>query len=59
LINLGATLAVGTYYAVSATKGAIAPIADIISTQFPTAIGVSITTALLRFSPQPAGVAKA
>ena len=47
LINLGATLAVGTVYAVSATKGAIAPIADLSSTQFITVLGVATTAALL------------
>lgn len=59
LIDLGATLAVGTVYAVSATKGAVAPIADITTGQFPTTLGVATTTALLKFNPQPAGVAKA
>ncbi len=59
LIDLGATLAVGTVYAVSATKGAIAPIADITTGQFPTVLGVATTTANLKLNIQPAGVAKA
>lgn len=59
LINLGATLAVGTVYGVSATKGAIAPISDLTSGQFITTLGTAITTALLRLKPDPSGVAKA
>lgn len=59
LVNLGATLAVGTHYAVSATVGAIAPIADITSTQFPAIIGVATTAALLDFQPSISTVAKA
>jgi len=49
LVNLGATLAVGTAYAVSATKGAIAPIGDITSTQFVTVIGIDYSSSLLDF----------
>lgn len=49
LVNIGATLAIGTHYAVSATKGAIAPIADITSTQFPVVIGVAYSASLLDF----------
>lgn len=59
LINLGATLAVGTVYAVSATKGAIAPVADISSTQYVTVIGIATTTALLDFQPSISNTAKA
>jgi len=59
LVNLGATLAIGTVYAVSATKGAICPIVDITSSQFVTTLGTAITTALLKQNIQPSGVAKA
>jgi hypothetical protein len=59
LINLGATLAVGTMYAVSATKGGIAPIADISSTQFVTAIGFAVSASLLDFQVTICTVAKA
>jgi hypothetical protein len=59
LINLGATLVVGTHYAVSATVGAIAPIADITSTQFPAIIGPAVSTSLLDFQPSISTVAKA
>jgi hypothetical protein len=59
LVNLGATLAVGTVYAVSANVGGIAPIADITSTQFVTVIGIATTTALLDFQPSISNTAKA
>jgi len=59
LINLGATLAVGTVYGVSATKGAIAPIADITSTQFVSVMGIATTAALLDFQPSISNTAKA
>jgi hypothetical protein len=59
LVNLGATLAVGTTYAVSATAGAICPIADITSAQFPTTIGPAVSTSLLDFQVVACSVAKA
>jgi len=59
LINLGATLAVGTMYGISATKGAIAPIADIGTGEFPTSIGFAVTAALLDFQVTVCTVAKA
>jgi hypothetical protein len=58
-INLGATLAVGETYVVSAALGAIAPVADLVSTNFVTVLGVANTTATLIFNPQPSGIAKA
>jgi spore germination protein YaaH len=59
LVNLGATLVVGTAYGVSATLGAICPIADITTTQFPTIIGFAVTTSLLDFQVIKCSVAKA
>lgn len=59
LVNLGATLAVGVHYAVSATKGAVAEIGDITSTQFPCVIGVAVSTSLLDFQTSLSSVAKA
>ena len=59
LVNLGATLAVGTVYGVSATVGAIAPIDDITSTQFVSVIGIATTAALLDFQPSISNTAKA
>jgi hypothetical protein len=49
LVNLGATLAVGTVYCVSATKGRIAPVADLTTSDYVSVIGVATTTALLDF----------
>jgi hypothetical protein len=59
LVNLGATLAVGMPYAVSANVGGIAPIGDITSTQFVSIIGIATTTALLDFQPSISNTAKA
>ena len=59
LVNLGATLVVGEMYAVSATKGAIAPIDDITTTQFVTAIGFAVSASLLDFQVTICTVAKA
>lgn len=59
LVNLGATLAVGMPYAVSATAGGIAPVGDILSTQFVSIIGIATTTALLDFQPSISNTAKA
>lgn len=59
LVNLGATLAVGTQYAVSATLGAIAPLSDISSGQFPTSIGFAVSSSLLDFQVAICSVAKA
>lgn len=57
-VNLGATLAVGEVYVVSATLGAIAPIGDLVGGNFVTPIGTARTAAILIFNPQPAGIAK-
>ena len=58
-INLGATLVVGEVYVVSATLGAIAPIGDLVSTNFVTPIGTARTSSVLAFNPHPSGIAKA
>jgi len=55
---VGATLTVGMTYVISATSGAIAPIGDLASTNFPTILGTAKTTTTLRFNPDPSGVAK-
>lgn len=59
LVNLGATLAVGTVYAISATKGAICPVADVMTTQFVTTIGIARSTSVLNFQVSVGTVAKA
>jgi hypothetical protein len=48
LINLGATLTVGETYVVSATKGAICPIGDLTTGDYPCVLGTATTTALIR-----------
>lgn len=47
LVNLGATLVVGTVYAVSVTTGAICPVADLASGDYITTLGVATTASLL------------
>lgn len=49
-MNVGATLTVGTTYVVSATKGAICPIADLTTGDYVTILGTASTTALLDFT---------
>lgn len=58
LVNLGATLAVGQSYGISATKGAINLTSDLASGSFSTVIGIATTTALLKFVPLVSGVQK-
>lgn len=47
VVNLGATLTVGGIYVVSATLGAIAPFADLATTNKITVLGIAITAANL------------
>jgi hypothetical protein len=58
-ITIGATVAVGTAYYVSATAGGICLESDLSSGDFPTFIGFGTTTTTIFFSPQVCGVAKA
>lgn len=57
-INVGATLAVGTVYALSET-GAICPIADVGTGDYVTLLGVATAADSLVLSIQVSGVAKA
>lgn len=57
-VNLGATLTVGTTYAVSPTSGAIEPLADITTASYVTQIGTASTTALLDFVVTNTGILK-
>jgi hypothetical protein len=57
-VNLGATLTVGETYCVSATKGAICPIADLTTGDYPCIIGTAATTSTLVTVFSFAGVAK-
>lgn len=58
-INLGATLAIGEIYALSATAGAIAPDLDVVSTNFVTHLGTARTAALMQLHINATGVAHA
>ena len=58
LVNLGATLAVGTAYYLSNTAGAIQLASDLVSSDYVTYLGTAKTTALLDFNPQASGVQK-
>lgn len=57
LINLGATLAVGETYVVSRTKGAICPIGDLTTGDYPCILGIARTTKYMNtvyaYSDQP------
>jgi hypothetical protein len=57
-INLGATLTVGETYVVSATKGAICPIGDLTTGDYPCIIGTATSTSALTTSFYFSGVAK-
>jgi len=57
-LNLGATLTVGQTYCVSGTAGAIAPISDLTTGDFPIILGVASTAALLILRPVAGGAAK-
>lgn len=58
LINLGATLVVGETYVVSATKGAIAPIGDLTTGDYPCILGTATSTSLIRTAFFYSGVPK-
>ena len=58
LVNLGATLAVGQIYVCSATKGGIAPYADLTTNDFVSIVGIATTTALLDINLLVSGVQK-
>ena len=57
--NPGATVAVGTVYVVSATAGGIAPIADLVATNYVSILGVGTTTSEITVSLCNSGVQKA
>ena len=58
-ITIGGTVAVGTVYALSAVFGGICPIADIVSTNYVTLIGVGISTTVIQMALLTTGIAKA
>lgn len=58
-INVGATMVVGTWYGLSATLGAIAPVADQASTNYPSILGIAKAATNLLMHVSAIGVAKA
>lgn len=56
VITIGATVAVGTIYAVSATAGGICPVADLGSSAYVSIIGYGQTASLLALAPIITGV---
>lgn len=58
-IDVGATLVVGETYVVGAAAGGIAPIADVISTEFATILGVATAAGVLKMGILQSGVAHA
>lgn len=58
-ITIGATVAVGTWYGLSATAGNISPVADVASTNYATILGIATTTAIINLKPNASGVAHA
>jgi len=56
-INVGATLAVGTVYVISATAGKIAPTTDLVSGWFTFVIGIGKTASIMTMVMKTAGVA--
>jgi hypothetical protein len=58
-ITIGATVATGTAYYVSATAGGICPEADLASGDFPHFLGFATSTTVIALDPKACGVAKA
>lgn len=58
-MDVGATLVVGETYVVGAAGGGIAPIADVISTEFTTILGVATAAGVLKMGILQSGVAHA
>lgn len=55
-VNLGATLTVGETYVISATKGAIAPVGDLITGDYVTQLGIATTASNLKLNINISGV---
>lgn len=56
-ITIGATVAVGTMYAASATAGGVCPIADLTTGAYPTALGFATSTTVIQLNLNYSGVA--
>lgn len=57
-VKLGATLAVGTPYVISATVGAICPYADLVTGDYVTFLGFATSTSVLDLDVDATGVQK-
>lgn len=58
-LDVGSTLVVGETYVVGAGPGGIAPIADVISTEFSTILGIATAAGVLKMGVLQSGVAHA
>jgi hypothetical protein len=56
IITIGATVAVGVAYYLSDTAGSICPFADLESGDYPTIIGIGVSTTQIKIGPLAAGV---
>lgn len=55
-ITIGATVAVGVAYYMSDVAGGIAPFADLESGDYPTIVGIGVSTTAIKIGPLAAGV---
>lgn len=58
-IDVGAVLTTGEVYVVGAAPGGIAPVADVITTNFATIVGIAVSSSNLKIALIPSGVAAA
>lgn len=58
-IDVGATLVVGETYVVGAAAGGIAPIVDVVGTEFSTILGIATAAGVLKMGVLQSGVAHA
>jgi hypothetical protein len=56
-VDVGATLVVGETYVVGAAAGGIAPVADVIATEFATILGIASAVGVLKIAVAQSGVA--
>jgi len=56
-VTIGATMTAGVTYYLSPTAGGICPVADVLSGDYPTIIGIATSTTVLDINIQEAGVA--
>ena len=56
-LTIGATVTVGAVYVLSATPGGIAPVADLVSGDYVTILGVGVTASTIKLNLVSSGVA--